>query len=132
MIKQKGTTIIELVLVVLGVGFLVLIIGNLPNSLTLVGRSQKVSLAREIAARQIEEKRQIGYANLTFGSEPVVDARLNMLPYGGGTVEVADCDVNLCVNGESAKSVSVEVTWKENGKDEKVTLKTLVAQEGLN
>ena len=63
---------------------IVFLLANLPNAMMLINKSNHLSLAREIATKQIEDKRAISYANLTLDnpSNPpaIVDSRLNLLP----------------------------------------------------
>lgn len=131
-VQPEGFTLIELILVTALIGTLVFLVASLPNSIALMGRSQRIGVAREIASKQLEEKRELKYANISYGDQNVVDSRLNLLPKGLGTVSVKDCDLLVCTQGELAKEVSVTISWKENGKDQSVTIKTLVGQEGLN
>lgn len=123
---------VELLLVVVTVGFLVFLIGSLPNSIRLVGKSSNLSTAREIALKQIEEKRELKYPNLSYGDQQITDSRLSLLTFGSGVVSISDCDPAICTQGELVKAVTVTITWQENGRDEKVTLKTMVSENGLN
>lgn len=130
--KQKGVTLIELLLVVVAVGFLVVLLASIPNSLNLVSKSRHESLAREILTKQIEDQRALQYANLGNGTTSITDSRLPLLSAGSGTILIEDCDtVNICKNNEVAKQVTVTVVWKGGGKDQKLELKTIIAQGGL-
>ncbi len=127
--SKKGVSMIELVLVFAIAGALVFLVGSLPNSIKLIASSQKVSIAREIASKQIEEKRQLKYANLPYGEQAFTDSRL---PGSSGIVLVEDCNPSICSLGELAKEVTVTVSWDENGQNRKIELKTIISENGLN
>lgn len=130
--NERGVSLIESLLVVVVLGSIVFLISSIPNSLMLVGKSRHVSLAREIAAKQIEDKRTINYANLVNDDSSISDPRLSLLPQGSGTVVISDCDPLVCTNGEHIKQVLVEVLWKDNNKTQTVTLKTMIGEGGIN
>ena len=130
--NTRGVSLIEILLIITTVGFLVLLIGNIPNSINLIGKASRQSIAREIASKQIEDKRAITFANLANGTLEVVDSRLATLPSGSGTVTISDCDLAVCNNNEVAKTLEVVITWKELNDTEAVKLNTLISQEGLN
>lgn len=130
--NKKGVSLIELLLVVTAVGFLVVLVGNIPNSIGLVGKAGRQSLAREIASKQIEDKRATKYINLTNGVSSVSDARLAQLPFAGGQITISDCDATVCNHGEAAKKITIVITWKELDQTVKVQLDTLIGEGGLN
>ena len=133
---SKGYTLIELLLVIVIIGASVFLIASLPNALGLVTLSRHLSLAREIATKQIEDKRAISYGNLTSDNPadpPVIsDSRLSLLPKSNGTTLVEDCNLSLCPNGEHIKQVTVTISWKENNKSQTLKLKTLIGEGGVN
>lgn len=131
-LNQRGVSLIEALLVIVIVGSLVFLLANLPNALGLISKSKHLSLAREIAVKQIEDKRSINYSNLVNDNSPIADSRLSLLPQGSGVIEVTDCDPQICTNGENIKQVQVEVSWKDNNKTQKITLKTMIGKEGIN
>lgn len=128
---EQGISLVEVLLVATIIGFLVIIIASLPNALSLMGKSGRISLAREIATKTIEEKRQLTYANLSYGEEAISDARLGKLPAGSGKSVVTDCDVAICAGGESVKLLEVTVKWAEGQDFQEVKLETFVAEDGL-
>jgi len=130
--NQRGFSLIEALLVVVILGSIVFLIASIPNSLMLVGKSRHISLAREIAAKQIEDRRTINYLNLVNENSAIYDSRLSLLPTGSGTVEVADCDPNLCTNEEHIKQVTVTVNWMDNNKALEINLKTMIGEGGIN
>lgn len=134
-INSKGLSLVELVLVIVFVGFLAILIASIPNSIGLIGKSTHVSQAREAASKKVEELRQTQYTNLTLTGGPVgyFDPSANLLPYGSAEYSVDDCSSPdpLCSNGELVKKVTVTIKWKEEDRDQKVELTTLVSEGGL-
>lgn len=129
---EDGASLIESLLVVVMVGVIVILLANLPNALGLMAKSSHLSLAREIATKQIEDKRAISFLNLANGSANISDSRIALLPQGSGTVVVEDCDMQICTNGEHVKQVSVTINWQANQKTQTINLKTFVGEGGLN
>ncbi len=133
---SKGFSLIELLLVIIIVGTSVFLLANLPNALNLVTKSNHISLAREIAAKQIEDKRSLSYANLVSDNSSITDSRFSLLPSGSGTVVVADCDPvanqQFCPNSEHIKIVTVIVNWKDNNKSQTISLNTFIGEGGIN
>lgn len=132
MSSQSGVSLIESLLVVVMVGLAVFLIANIPNALMLITKSRHVSLVREIAVKQIEDKRTINYANLVNDASPIIDSRLNLLSQGSGTVTVGDCDLSVCTQGENIKVVTVTVHWQDNNQTQAFTLKTMIGEGGIN
>lgn len=139
--NQSGFSLVEALLAVAITGLLVFLIANIPNALMLVSKSKHLSLAREIAAKQIEDKRSVSYNNIGLGSSPIGDSRLSLLPQGNGTVVVGietspgiwiNCDISICANGEAIKQVAVTVNWVDNNKPQTITLKTMIGEGGIN
>ncbi len=129
---QKGYSLIELLLVIVVIGTSVFLLANLPNALNLITKSNHMSLAREIASKQIEDKRSINYANLVNDTSNISDSRLSLLPSSSGTVKVEDCDVTICTNSEHIKKITVTINWKDNNKAQRVTLNTFIGEGGIN
>lgn len=130
--SELGVSLIESLLVIVIVASMVFLMANIPNAMNLVNKSKHLSLAREIAAKQIEDKRNISYANLVNDSSTISDSRINLLPGGSGLVVVADCNSQICTNGEHIKQVTVTVNWKDNSKAQIITLNTMIGEGGLN
>lgn len=130
--KENGTTLVEALLVIVIIGSIVFLLANIPNTLLLVTKSRHVSLAREIAVKQIEDKRTINYANLVNDNSQISDSRISLLPQGSGSVIVADCSLTVCTNGEHIKQVTVSVNWSDNNKVQSLTLKTMIGEGGIN
>lgn len=129
---EKGFSLIEALLVVVIIGSVVFLIANIPNALGLIGKSKHLSLAREIVVKQIEDKRTISYNNLVNDNSPISDSRINLLPQGSGTVEIEDCDLAVCTNGERIKVVTVTIAWQDNNQPQSVTLETMIGEGGIN
>lgn len=129
---ERGVSLIESLLVIVVLSSLVFLLANIPNAMMLISKSKHLSLAREIATKQIEDKRNINYANLVNDSNSINDSRLSLLPEGNGTVTVADCPESICTNGEHVKQVSVIVNWKDNNKAQTVKLDTMIGKGGIN
>lgn len=136
---QSGFSLVETILVIAIAGILVLLLANLPNALGLITKSKNLSLAREIAAKQVEDKRNINYSNLvpdTTTLSPSTESRLSLLPSSSAVVKVEDCDPEqnplFCPNNEHIKIVSIDIKWKESGKEKSLSLKTFVGEGGLN
>lgn len=135
MTKQHGTSLIESLLIVVMVGIIVILMANLPNAIALINKSKHLSLAREVAAKQIEDKRTVNYLNLVNGTTsitPAVDFRMSALPNGSGTVVVEDCSLLVCTNAELIKQVTVTINWQDNNKTQTISLKTFIGEGGLN
>lgn len=130
--SQAGVSLVESLLVIVVVGLMVFLLANIPNSLNLIGKSNHLSLAREIAGKQIEDKRATNYANLVSVDSPISDSRLSLLPKGSGTVVVEDCSPSICTNGEHIKQITATINWTETGKPQSISLKTLIGEGGLN
>lgn len=130
--NEKGFSLIESLLVVAILGSVVFLFANFPNALILVTKSKHTSLAREVATKQIEDKRTINYVNLVNGLLPINDSRLGSLTQGSGTVEVSDCDPSICTNGEQIKQVKVTVIWMDNNKPQNITVQTMIGEGGIN
>lgn len=129
---ERGVSLVESILVVAVVGFTIILLANLPNAIGLVNKSRHLSLAREIAAKEIEDRRNISYINLVNDETAITDSRISLLPSGNGQVIVTDCDPLICANLEDIKQVTVTLQWKEGSKDQSVSLKTFIGEGGIN
>lgn len=127
---MKGFSLVEILVVIASIGFLVILISSLPNSINLVTKANNVSVAREIIQKEMEGQRSDTYINLSSNS--INDSRLKLLPQGAGEVLVEDCNPTICTEGEDIKEVTISVSWKDGGKDQSVKVKTFISKEGLN
>lgn len=138
--NQTGVSLIESLLVIVVVSGIVFLMANLPNAMGLINKSKHLSLAREIASKQIEDKRSTSYSNLVSdpSPQPFSDSRLNLLPKpsansSAGTILIEDCDsVKICTNGEHVKKITVTVNWTDNQKPQTIFLITFIGEGGLN
>lgn len=139
--EENGFSLIESLLIIVVIGCVVFLIANIPNAVMLVGKSKHISLAKEVAVKQIEDKRSISYTNLDLGSSSINDSRLSLLPQGSGTVVVGietapnvwiNCDLSICTNGEAVKQIVVTVNWVDSNKPQTITLKTMIGEGGIN
>lgn len=131
-LSQKAFSLIELLLVIIVIGTSVFLLANLPNALNLISKSNHMSLAREIAVKQIDDKRSISYINLVNDTSSIIDSRLSLLPSANGTVVVADCEVTICTNSENIKKITVTVNWKDSNKNQTVSIDTFIGEGGIN
>lgn len=130
--NDRGASLIESLLVVVMVGIIIVLMANLPNAFLLMNKAKHLSLAREVVAKQIEDKRNLSYINLVDGTTSILDSRISLLPEGSGTVSVEDCDGLICTNAENIKKITVTVTWKNNNKIQTVNLTTFIGEGGLD
>ena len=62
--KEKGISLIEVLLVVVAVVILAILISSLPQSIVTIRKSNNISLAKEIASRELDLLRRQSYTNL--------------------------------------------------------------------
>ena len=130
--NQNGVTIIEVLLVIACLMFLVLIINNIPPSISSINKSRHQAIARDIVNKELETLRKQGYANLANGLVNFSDTNLTKLPTPSATVDIENCPVSICTLSEKLKSVVVTVTWYESGAIKNIQMTTLIGQGGLN
>lgn len=130
-LSDQGSSLIESLLVVVMVGIIIILLANLPNAFSLINKSKHVSLAREIIAKQMEDKRSVGFTNLANDNSPILDSRINLLPKGEGNVVVEDCNPDICTNEEAIKVVTITVNWQEN-KPQTISSTTFIGEGGID
>ena len=130
--SSDGISAMEVILVCLIIGFLILIIGNLPNSIKLIGESNRSSLAKDILLKKIEDIRSTSFDSLA-SSTTISDPRMNKLSDASGSITVEDCPLIVCKNGEEddVKQVTLEITWQDGTQTKQSKLTTLVSKNGL-
>lgn len=126
----KGFSLVEIIMAVATIGLLSILIGSLPNSISLVGKSHHLSTVKEIASKKVEDLRAIPYSNLQNGETQIDDYRLNLIPQGNGTTTIEDC-MDICAPGEYVKKVTVELEWQEGAVPRAYKVQTLIADNGL-
>lgn len=129
--KEKGISLVEIILVVAVIIALTLLLGTLPSAMSSINKSRQTSLAREIATKEMEYLRNQNYADLVEGSNTFVDVNLNKLPSAQGIYVINACSPAICKLGEDIKEVKVKVLWNEAGDNKNVELSTLVSKGGL-
>lgn len=130
-VNEQGLSLVELILGIMIIGFMVMLVMNLPSSLSLIGKSRFTSIAKDIASQKVEDTRAVGFDNLADGSTSFYDPRLSSLPSPSANLTVSDCPVSVCKNGEEVKQITVTVNWIDKGSPGNVILTTLVAKGGL-
>lgn len=129
--KEKGISLIEIILVAAAVIALALLLGTLPSSMSSINKSRHTSIAREIATREIEYLKRQPYNNFLEGVNPFTDLSLDSLNGGSAYYEIKPCSVEVCTHNEDIKEVKVSVAWNENGEPEKIELVTLIYAGGI-
>ncbi len=132
--KEKGFSLIEIVIIVLIAGFIVLLLSNLPSSLKLIGISNHESKAKEVAQKKVEDIRATPFANISLGTTPVEDAGLSSLPGGTGEILIEECPDTVCsTQAEKAliRKATVKINWIDHANQKEVKLTTLVTDGGL-
>lgn len=133
--KEKGFSLVEIILIIMIVGFIVSLINLLPSSIGLVGTSKNETLAKDVAQTKIEDLRALTYVNLANTNNPapiIIDPRLASIPEGSGSYIVEDCIPPTC-SGEEIKKVTVTVSWVDSGNKLKdIQFSTFIAKGGLN
>lgn len=130
--NQKGVTLIEVVLVMICVMFLIVIINDIPPSISSINKSRHQDIAKNIVDKELETLRKQGYANLANGLVNFSDPNLTQLTTPTATVDIENCPSNICTLSEKIKNVVVTVTWHESGAIKNVQGTTLIGEGGLN
>lgn len=123
--KQKGSTIIEILISLFIFGIVLVIYSAASNTLLLNKGAKNQQLAFRIASNQMETLRATSYASLP-GSGPLSDPLLSSLPSGTASLQASDYN-------EDVKEFTVIVSWREvgNSNTRTVTLTTLITEGGL-
>lgn len=129
--SQTGISLLEVVISLTMIGFILLIILNIPQATRLIGASKHESLAKDIVVQQIERLRSQAYDNLPLGTVTISDPRLSTLPQSSSSVIVSNCPNITCPNGEQTKMVEVKVSWQEESKVKNVDVYTFISKGGL-
>src|SRR3989338_8490995 len=108
---MKGFSLIEMLLVVVTVSTIVFLLASLPNAFLLMTKSKHLSLAREIASKQIEDIRATAFVNLINDTTEISDIRLNQLPDAAGAKIIADCEAAVCRSEERRVGKECRSRW---------------------
>ncbi|MDO8570486.1 MAG: hypothetical protein Q7R97_02775 [Candidatus Daviesbacteria bacterium] len=130
-IKEKGISLIEIILVAAVVMVLTLLLGTVPSAMSSINKSRHNSIAREIAAKQIEYLKRQPYINLAEGVNSFADINLDKLSGSSSSYEIKACSASVCTNGEDVKEVKVSVFWNEVKEPSKVEFTTLIYAGGI-
>lgn len=130
-LNQTGFSLVEVLLVVIIAVLIIFTISNIPSSLKLVGASEQESLAREIAAKKLDDLRNMPYENLANGETSISDSRLGDLPGSSSSVSISDCSAQICTNNEEMKLVEIKVNWTESGKVKNVAVSSFISEGGI-
>lgn len=129
--SQQGISYVEIILVIATVGFLAMLIGTLPSTISAINQSSHLSRAKDIAGKQVESLRKQTYSNLANGTSNFTDSDLNLLPSSQGSYEIIDCPLVICPNGEKAKQVTVTISWKEPRGIKSAQIVTIIGEGGV-
>lgn len=130
-LSLRGFSLIELVISIFLIGLVVLVVGNIPGAIRLIGSSQSESKVREIVAKRVEDIRLAGYDSLANGTTTINDSRLNELHNVSASTVVTDCPVQTCGSGSLIKQVRITVSWSEGNEPKTYQIVTLIAKDGL-
>lgn len=143
--KYKAFTFVEVLLALfLVVTSATIVLATMPLSTSARFKADYNNRATSLAQKQLEAIRGRGYANasasqlasaglidsatevtpntyaFTNSDSAALDNPAKVLPTGAGTVKVEQVDLDL-------RRITVNVTWKDRGKDMSVTVGTLIA-----
>ncbi len=123
--KQKGFSIIEVVVSLFMLGVILLVYASANNTLVLNRIARHQQEAYRIAANKLESVRAVPYASIP-SSGTFVDPLMANLPGSSGALAVSAYD-------SRTKQVVVTVSWREPGTptDKSAVVTTLITQGGL-
>ena len=124
---QNGFTLVELVATIAVLGIITLGIANLFYSIQYIQRqSNYLDRATRAAQRQVEVLRNNSYNSLPLGEINFTNQLPDSLPNDrSGTVQVSEPSPGL-------KRVDVTVSYNDGGKQQQVTLSSLIGVIGLS
>ncbi len=123
--RQKGVSLIEVVVCLFLIGVLLAFYAAALNTVTLTRKLRYENYAYHIANKQMEALRNTSYGSLPVGGA-IVDSMLTQIPSGAGNYTVSDYP-----GFSNVKEIVVTVTWID-GINKQVVLKTLAGQQGIN
>lgn len=129
--SSRGFSLFEILLVVTIVGFLVVIIGNIPAIYKRVNQSNYQSIAKSIISQKIEDLRSVSFDSLSNGVFNIIDDRLASLPSGAGTYTIIDCPTTICKNQETLKEVDLVISWNEKDQITSAKVVTFISDKSL-
>lgn len=125
--NEEGFTLVELVATVAVLGIITLGIANLFYSIQYIQRqSNYLDRATRAAQRQVEVLRNNSYNSLPLGQSSFTNELPDSLPNNRtGTIAVSEPSPGL-------KRVDVTVSYNDGGKQQQVTLSSLIGVIGLS
>lgn len=123
---RKGFSLIEVIIALAMTVLTVTIFGAVLNSLPLTKHARNQNLAYHMAAKKVEELRNIDFASLPASSS-FTDPGFADLPGASGSFTIVNYG-----GSSSIKRLIVTVSWAESGVTKSVILETLMSDKGLN
>lgn len=128
--EESGFTLIELVITAVLMSITFLSIYSLFDTLRVVNaRANNLTLATQVAQKQLELRRNIPYNALDTGTTDISSA---LTPYPSlgpgrtGSIEVTETDTR------GLKRVNVNIDYTDRGLTKRIRLSTYVARNGMN
>ncbi|MCL5667146.1 MAG: prepilin-type N-terminal cleavage/methylation domain-containing protein [Patescibacteria group bacterium] len=122
--RQKGYTIIEVVISLFIIGAVLVIYAAASNSIVLNRSVKYQELAHYIAVSELEDLQAAPFSSIP-SSGPFSHSLLGQLPQGSANLEVSDYSAKV-------KQVKVTVGWQEPGRNaHNVALTTLMVEGGI-
>lgn len=126
-IKQKGFTLVELVVSIAIGAFLIGSVSTLiVNSAKIAKQSRSVAVANSFAENKIEELRSFGYSGITSGPTVNISGELpsELSPPKVATLTISDQSASL-------KKAVLTVEYNDQGKQKTYSYTTLVGDKGV-
>ncbi|OGE74333.1 MAG: hypothetical protein A3I07_02685 [Candidatus Doudnabacteria bacterium RIFCSPLOWO2_02_FULL_42_9] len=123
--RQKGTSLVEVILVMFVLFVLVIFYASALNTVALTRKLRYENLAYHVANKQMETLRNTTFDTLPAGGV-VVDPMLAQIPSGSGDFTVVDYP-----GFAGIKEITITVNWND-GVNKQIILRTLAGLEGIN
>jgi type II secretory pathway pseudopilin PulG len=129
--KNRGFTIIELVVTIAFMGIVIVSLMELFTALRQTNRAaNNYTIATQVAQQIVEQYRNTPYASINTGTSDVTSSALSPYPSlltpRSATVTVAEVDPN------GLKQIDVSISYKERTGVKTVQLSTYVSYKGIN
>ena len=124
--RQKGFTVVELVVAIVIAGIIIPAIAVALNNLTAINhRARDLALANAAAQNKVESLRSIGYNSVNNGT---VDFSAE-LPGSMGSPKTASYSVSSPTTGE--KQIDVNISFTDYGVTRNLTYRTYMSELGV-